>query len=148
MPLNSPEDYDRLGEHLAEIDVPLATFAAQHGYIVYPKFSGGRYPNRRMTRDGHLFRSIVIQMDLTLSGERYEKFFPDIPYTIWGGTWIDDAKKGTRWFGPSIRIEFLPFSRLTATLHQHLAHFDGYLSRVTESYIMANGRTGPLRLPT
>ena len=147
MPLNSPEDYDRLGKHLGEIDEPFNLFATQHGYIVYPKFYGGRYPNRRMTQEGHLFRSIIIQMDLKLSGERYEEFFPDIPYTVWGGTWIDDAKQKTRWFGPSIRVEGLPFSRLTIVLDQHLIHFHDYLSRVTENYIKACGRSIILKLP-
>ena len=81
MPLNSPEDYDRLGEHLMQLDAPLAEFAARHGYTVYPKLSGGRYPNRRITQKGRVVRSIVIQMDCTLKGERYDEFFPDIPYT-------------------------------------------------------------------
>jgi hypothetical protein len=43
MPLDSIEAYDRLGEHLAVIDAPLAAFAAKHGYTVYPRLSGGRY---------------------------------------------------------------------------------------------------------
>ena len=57
MPLTTPEDYDRLGEHLNQIDAPLQAFAALHGYTVYPKRSGGRYPNRRITIEGRVFRS-------------------------------------------------------------------------------------------
>jgi len=63
MPLDSVEDYDRLGEHLALIDAPLAAFAAKHGYTVYPRRSGGRYPNRRITQNGLILRSIHITMD-------------------------------------------------------------------------------------
>ncbi len=144
MSLNSPEDYDRLGEHLDQLDVRLAGFAARHGYIVYPKLSGGRYPNRRITQEGRLLRSIVVQMDCTLKGEPYDQFFPDIPYTVWGGVWIDDFKQATRWFGPSVRIEAVPFSTLVRTFDLHLNHIHDYLSRVTESYIMSCGRTGPL----
>jgi hypothetical protein len=147
MPLNSPEDYERLGEHLTQLDAPLAEFAARHGYTVYPKLSGGRYPNRRITQEGRLLRSIVVQMDCTLKGERYDEFFPDIPYTVWGGAWIDDFEKATRWAGPSVRIETVPFSTLSRTFELHLSHVHDYLSRVTESYIMACGRTGHLSSP-
>jgi hypothetical protein len=90
MPLTSPEDYDRLGDHLGQIDVPLGQFASEHGYTVYPKLSGGRYPNRRIIQEGRLLRSIHITMDLTPSGDRYDRFFEHIPYTVWGGAWIDD----------------------------------------------------------
>lgn len=139
MPLNSLEDYERLGEHLSQLDAPLAEFAARYGYTVYPKLSGGRYPNRRITQEGRLVRSIVIQMDCNPKGERYDEFFPDIPYTLWGGTWIDDSHKKIRWIGPSVQIKAVPFSTLTGAFDLHLHHVHDYLSRVTESYIMACG---------
>jgi len=88
MPLDSIEDYDRLGEHLTEIDAPLAAFAAKHGYTVYPRLSGGRYPNRRITLEGSIFRTIHVTMDEKPSGERYDRFFAAIPYTLFGGAWI------------------------------------------------------------
>src|SRR6185437_6299195 len=135
MPLNSPEDYEKLGEHLSQLDPALAAFATRHGNTIYPKLSGGRYPNRRITEEGRMFRSIVIQMEFDERGERYDRFFPEIPYSIWGGAWIDDAKQATRCSAPSILIERLPFSMLTRTFHLHLAHFHEYLSRVTESYV-------------
>ncbi|HWC58513.1 MAG TPA: hypothetical protein VHC44_02385 [Verrucomicrobiae bacterium] len=144
MPLNSPEDYALLGEHLSQLDPQLAEFAAQYGYTVCPKHSGGRYPNRRITQEGRLLRSIVIQMECDGKGERYDSFFPDIPYSIWGGTWIDDVKQATRWSGPSILIERIPFSTLTRTFYLHLSHFHDYLSRVTESYILECGRISRL----
>jgi hypothetical protein len=147
MPLNSPEDYERLGEHLTQIDSPLAEFAMRYGYIVYPKHSGGRYPNRRITQEGRLLRSITIQMDNTPKGERYDSFFPTIPYTIWGGAWIDDFARQTRWLGPSIRIEGIPFTSLIASLDLHLRHFHEYLSCLTESYILACGRSVHLGSP-
>jgi hypothetical protein len=139
MPLNSSEDYERLGEHLTQLDAPLAEFAAQYGYALYPKLSGGRYPNRRTTKEGRLMRSIVIQMDCNPKDERYDEFFPDIPYTLWGGTWIDDSHQKTRWIGPSVNIKGVPFSALTRTFDLHLHHLHEYLSRVTESYVMACG---------
>ena len=148
MPLDSVEDYDRLGEHLAEIDAPLATFAAKHGYTVYPRLSGGRYPNRRITQKGSIFRSIHITTDEMPSGERHH-FFPAIPYTMWGGAWIDDHKQRIRFSCTSILIRAVPFTLLTQTLHVHLNHFHGYLCGISEDYIRACASTTPLRsLPT
>jgi hypothetical protein len=144
MPLNSPKDYERLGEHLAEIDTSLAAFASGHGYTVYPPLSGGRYPNRRITQEGSVLRTIHISMDTAPSGERFDEFFPDIPYTIFGAAWIDDPSRLTRWSSPSIRIEGVPFRVLVRSLQSHLTHFHDYLSSITEEYIRACARASPL----
>jgi hypothetical protein len=144
MPLNSPEDYELLGEHLAAIDAPLETFALSHGYTVYPRLSGGRYPNRRITQEGAVLRSIHISMDDAPSGERFDRFFPEIPYTIFGAAWMDDQSRHTRWHCPNIRLRAVPFSLLTRTLQLHLDHFHDYLSRITEDYIRACTCGSPL----
>jgi hypothetical protein len=144
MPLNSVEDYERLGEHLSKIDAPLASFAATYGYTLYPKLSGGRYPNRRITQEGSVFRSIHISMELAPNGERFDEFFPEIPYNCWAGAWIDDHKKRERWSGPSICIKRIPFSVLVQTLNLHLDHCHNYLSHVTENYIRACNCISPL----
>jgi hypothetical protein len=144
MPLNSPEDYERLGEHLAQIDAPLAEFATRHGYTIYPKLSGGRYPNRRITQEGAVFRTIQISMDLAPNGELFDSFFPDIPYCIFGAAWIDDPSQRTRWSCPNIRIEKVPFRILVATLQPHLNHFHNYLSAITEEYIRLCALKSPL----
>jgi hypothetical protein len=141
MLLNTPEDYERLGEHLNQVDGVLATFANRHKYTVYPPLHGGRYPNRRMTLQDHVLRSIHIIMDDAPNGERYDQFFPEIPYTIWGGAWIDDHKQKIRWLGPSISVQGIPFSVLVGNLEIHLNHFHTYLASVTEDYIKACART-------
>jgi hypothetical protein len=149
MPLDSIEDYDRLGEHLAEIDAPLAPFAAEHGYTVYPRLSGGRYPNRRITQEGAVFRSIHIAMDEMPNGGRYYHFFPAIPYTLWGGAWIDDHERHLRFSCAGIFIRAVPFTLLVRTLQLHLLHFHGYLSGISEDYIRGCDCTSPLSpLPT
>jgi len=144
MPLNSPEDYEKLGEHLAQIDAPLAEFAARHGYTVYPKLSGGRYPNRHITKEGFILRSIQISMETDRHGERFDHFFAEIPYNIFGAAWIDDRHKHIRWHCPNIRIEAMPFSTLVRTLPLHLNHFHAYLSGITEDYIRTCAITSPL----
>ena len=144
MPLDSIEDYDRLGEHLAVIDAPLAAFVAKHGYTVYPRLSGGRYPNRRITQEGFILRNIQISMDEKFSGERYDHFFPAIPYTMFGCAWIDDHEKHIRMSCASIIIRAVPFTLLTRTLQIQLDYFHGYLSGISEDYIRACAYTSPL----
>src|SRR6187401_664886 len=135
MPLNTPEDYERLGEHLGAIDAPLASFAAAHGYTYYPPLSGGRYPNRRITQEGLILRSIHIAMADQPDGQRYDHFFPEIPYTIFGGAWIDDGQTYKRWHSPFLSTREIPFSLLLVTLPLYLDHFHDYLSRITADHI-------------
>ena len=144
MALDSIEDYERLGAHLAEIDATLMAFAAKHDYIVYPPLSGGRYPNRRITQEGTVFRSIHIALNETSQGERYAQFFPDIPYSMWGGVWIDDHAQHLRFSCASIVIRTVPFSVLVRTLPLQLDHFHSYLSGISEDYIRACSCTSPL----
>jgi hypothetical protein len=144
MPLNSQEDYERLGVHLAIIDAPLSSFAATHGYMVYPPLSGGRYPNRRITQQGQIVRSIHISMANTKSGERFNEFFPEIPYTIFGGAWIDDHQQHKRWHSPFLHTREIPFSVLVQTLKPNLNQFHDYLSRITTDYIYRCACTSPL----
>jgi hypothetical protein len=35
-------------------------------------------------------------MDMDERGERFDQFFPDIPYLVWGCAWIDDGVAQTR----------------------------------------------------
>ena len=135
MPLNSVEDYERLGAHLAEIDQPFAAFAAEHGYIVHRQ---GRYPNRWMTQQGPLTRSIQVTMEsFGPDGQRFDHFFPEIPYTIFGAAWVDEPSRQTRWSAPTIRLDSVPFSSLLRSLSLHLECFHVFLSSVTEDYVRA-----------
>ena len=147
MPLNTPEDYDQLGDHLRQVDAPLMAFAAKHGYIVCPRHLGGRYPNRRILQEGVVNRSIIISMDEKPDGQRYDRFFPDIPYTIGSAAWIDDFEQLKRWHAPFIALRGLPFSTLLLTLQLQLDHFHRYLFSITEEYIRACARTSVLSPP-
>jgi hypothetical protein len=135
VPLNTIEDYERLGAHLAEIDPPFAQFAAEHGYVVHRQ---GRYPNRWMTQHGPLSRSIQITMeDVGPDGRRYDHFFPEIPYTVFGAVWLDEPDAQTRWSAPAVRLDRVPFSSLVRCLPLHLERFHGFLSSITEEYVRA-----------
>jgi hypothetical protein len=137
MPLSTLEDYERLGEHLYAIDAPLASFAASHGYTIYPPLSCGRYPNRRITQEGLIFRSIQVAMADQPDGQRFDRFFPEIPYTIFGGAWVDDQRTRKRWHSAFLNTREIPFWLLLTTLPLYLNHFHDYLSRITEDHIYA-----------
>lgn len=144
MPLESREDYERLNEHLAEIDAPLEAFALSHDYTLTPRLQDGLYPRVSLTQTRTVIRSIQITMDFDRHDERFDQFFPEIPYTIFGAAWIDDFSMLTRWHCPNIRIEGVPFCVLVQTLQRHLDHFHRYLSGITEEYIRACARTSRL----
>jgi hypothetical protein len=141
MPLDTLEDYERLGEHPTAIDAPLEAFAAAHGYAV---IRHGHYPNRRITREESVVRSIHISMDMDERGQRFDHFFPDIPYIVWGGAWVDDFSIHTRFASPHIRTWAIPFSVLVRQLPVYLDHFHFYLSTLTEAFIRDCGITGEL----
>lgn len=144
MPLNTPDDYQQLGEHLQAIDAPLASFAAAHGYEVIPAYFGGRYPNRRITQQGEICRTIHIAMSKQPSGDRFDHFFPDIPYTLFGGAWIDDQQQHKRLNSPFLSTRAIPFSLLVATLPVYLDTFHDYLARITAENIYAYASFSPL----
>ena len=138
MPLITEEDYLRLSEHLCVIDEFLDGFHAEHGYICQPWPLCGRYPNRMLYRtDGSIQQSIQVTMDCDQDGERFEHFFPAIPYTVFGATWIDDKRNLTRCYAPSIRLDRVPFTRLVSILPHVLSHFHRYLSDINEEAIRA-----------
>lgn len=147
MPLETLEDYERLGEHLLAIDQPLAEFAAAHGYTVLPLSAGGRYPNRRIAQEGLINRSIHVSMADRPDGQRFDRFFPDIPYTIFGGAVIDDQAQRKRWHAPFLHTREIPFSSLLRVLPVYLEHFHEYLSRITVEQIHTFGYTSSLSVP-
>ena len=144
MPLQFREDYERLNEHLREIESPLAAFSRSHDYTFTPPLRGGLYPRVSLTHTGSVIRSIQISMDLDRHDERFDSFFPEIPYTIFGAAWIDDLTTLTRWHCPTIQIESVPFCVLVQTLPLHLHHFHGFLSGITEQYVLECARTSQL----
>jgi hypothetical protein len=144
MPLTTQEDYERLGEHLRAIDPLLVGFTAAHGYTYYPPESCGRYPNRRITQEGVIFRSIHIALAEGSGGQQFDRFFPEIPYTVFGGAWIDDHERRKRWHSPFLATREIPFTRLLAALPAYLDQFHHYLTRITEAHILACDCPTPL----
>ena len=72
-------------------------------------------------------------------GNRYKRFFPEIPYTIFGGVYIDDPNEGVRWHSAHLVTRDIPFCVMVPSLKNHLIHFHTYISAVTEEYIYSVG---------
>jgi hypothetical protein len=83
-------------------------------------------------------------MDVDEHGQRFDRFFPDIPYIVWGGAWIDDRAIHTRFASPHIRTWSIPFSGLACHLGVYLDHFHSYLSTLTEDFIRQYGTASVL----
>lgn len=145
MPLKTEADYERLAEHLREIDHIVESFSDTHGYTL-PKWPlGGRYPQRKMHKQcGMVWRSIQISMDNRPDGECYDEFFPEIPYTVFGAAWVDDFDVYTRWHAPNIRMEGIPFTELLQSIPLYLSQIHGYISLFEGDTIRSFGKTSKL----
>ena len=143
MPLNSPEDYELLGEHLTEIDSVLEQFARAAGFSILRWQAGGRYPHRWLSMgagdSGAVQRAIQITMDTDEHDQRFDRFFPDIPYTIYGGAWIDDFKALRRTISPKLVIDGIPFSRLVPQLRHYLNYFRNYVTSIRRDFLLSCG---------
>ena len=149
MPLVTEEDYERLADHLREIDSIVEPFSDAHGYILPRWPRSGRYPNRKMHRQsGVLWTGIQITMDLSPNGELFDEFFPEIPYTISGSVWVDDFDTLTRWHGLNIGARAIPFVKLVRSITLYFEHIHRFISSVDEATVRAFCDTSPLpRLP-
>jgi hypothetical protein len=152
MPLSFPEDYERLGEHLAAIDPVLDKFADRTGFIVQRWSPGGLYPHRWLhlgeRSDRQIQRSIQISMDTDERDERFDSFFPDIPYTVFAAAWLDDWTIRERFGGPRLMLSGIPFSRLVPELDRYLALFHQFVMTITPEFLLSCGSRSPVAGPS
>lgn len=146
MPLESREDYDRLNEHLWELDPIAKEFAESNGYEYGPPLTNGLYPKLRMWRTkGEMSQNINFDMALTEPREeRFEEFFPNIPYSVFAGSWIDDQEERIRHHGLHAGIHRIPFSALRRSMLEFLEHFHAHNETITPRLIYACGLKTPI----
>ncbi len=142
MPLNFPEDYVRLGKHLEEIDAIFQLFLKESGYTDNTG-TLGRYPHRSAVLYNRVCRKIDLQMDDDSDGKRFDEFFPDIPYTLWAGAWLDDGDVRYGASRPSdanfFMFERLPFLRVKQVLLESLRQAAQRLAGVTDTALRESG---------
>ena len=152
MPLETIEDYIRLGEHLKEIRGPLEGFAEKHGYKLMRSANlengaWSHYPEMRINKYDRVNRSIQLSMEMDGKGRQFEEFFPEIPYAIFANAWIDDMEKLTRWSGPQFLLSGVPFCELSENLGAHLNMFLELVESITKDYLLVGNRTNKLSPP-
>ena len=114
MPLDSLEAYKRLGEHLSAVDPIIEEFCRETGFA-RRTVGVSRYPMRRLNLHREVNWFIELRMAENERGERYDAFFPDIPYSLGGGAWID--RDGRRYADASaVTFSRLPFHQLSSQL--------------------------------
>ncbi|HYG33171.1 MAG TPA: hypothetical protein VEC99_00215 [Clostridia bacterium] len=118
MPLDSPEAYERLSQHLSAVDPIIEDFCRETGFT--RQTTGiSRYAMRRLVLHREVQWFIELRMLEDEHGQRYETFFPDIPYWLGGGAWLD--LNGYRYGSDSvITFERLPFRLLVSQLAEGL----------------------------
>jgi len=140
MALDSPEAYERLGEHLKEIDSIFQGFLESSGYS---NNTGalGRYPHRSAVLETDVNRKIDLQMDHDSDGDCFSEFEPSIPYTLWAGAWVDT---GGRRYCPDrgvLIFENLPFVEMVPKLARFLKEAELALGSYTKAEIVAQSES-------
>ena len=137
MPLDSPEAFERLGEHLKEINPIFQAFLRQSGYSDNTG-AIGRYPHRSAVKVTDICRKIDLWMeDDKEAGKPFSTFDPSIPYSLWGGAWVDlDGKRYCLDRGSMI-FEHLPFVGLVPMLADYLKEAVAALEPYTHAEIVA-----------
>ena len=131
MPLISPEDYEKLGDHLKKIDPVLSKWCSEKGFV--EDNSRGRYPNRCYRRHSDVSSFIELSMQYDRDGKCFERFFPEIPY--WFVLGIHAADKGRR----IVLFRDMPFHKVTENLPLYLKLCEFYLHRYTMEYLEKSG---------
>jgi len=144
MPLDSPEAYERLGEHLCALDPLVEEFCRQTGFV--RRTTGiSRYPMRRLDLHRQVSWFIELRMGEDEHGQRYDHFFPDVPYWLSGGAWID--LEGYRYGSEGIvTFQGVPFCLLGARLASDLRSTWERIRGFTPDYLVSLGPRVKLNL--
>ena len=144
MPLDSPEAYERLGEHLCAVDPIVEEFCRETGFA--RRTTGiSRYPMRRLDLHQEVSWFIELRMEEDEHGQRYDHFFPDAPYWLCGGAWID--LDGYRYGSDRVdAFQRLPFRLLTSRLAADLRSTWERIRGFTPDYLVSLGPRVKLNL--
>jgi hypothetical protein len=131
--LTSPEEYVRLGEHLAAVDPVLTAWADLHGFT--RDFHSGRYPRRVYRRAAEVNAFLDIHMERDDSGDHFEHFFPEVPYSAVIG--VSYGEQGAEMPGRRIALfDRLPFAQLVSELTTHLRSCDAVFAKYTKDHLV------------
>lgn len=143
MALDSPEAYERLGEHLKRVDVIFQAFLSSNGYSDNTG-SLGRYQHRSAIQISDIHRKIDLQMVCDGDGQHFSEFFPGVPYSLWAGAWVDE--EGFRYCPDRGHLIFenLPFEEMVPLLDRALQEAAATLAGYTHDEILSQSK--PIKL--
>lgn len=132
----TPEDFLKLGEHLATVDELLLSFCKDNGFFRNIRCEG-RYPRRRLEKLGHVNLFFDLQMEKTAEEGFYSTYFPEIPYSLACGAWFDISC--TRYSKVLLVFEKEPFVSIAKSLRFALYENLEILKLWDEDYLVAHG---------
>jgi len=139
--MTTPEQFQKLGEHLLEIDPILENFCKEH-YFVQTTTGLGRYPRRRIGYEREINLYFDLQMEMDEHGQFFTQFVSDIPYSLTTGGWIDI--NGFRYGKTATCFRQVPFVVLKQNLSSYLQHEYNVISQWTVNTLEQEGRRGEL----
>lgn len=137
----TPEKFQKLGEHLLEIDPILDNFCQQYNFVKIT-VGLGRYPRKRIGHEREINLYFDIQMEPDEQGHFFTKFFSEIPYSLTTGGWIDI--NSFRYGKTNRCFRQVPFTVLKQNLHSYLQHEYDVISQWTVNTLKQEGKVGEL----
>ncbi|WLQ16773.1 hypothetical protein O5O45_12675 [Hahella aquimaris] len=135
--------FEELNEHLKRVMPCVNRFCEVAGYEYVDRRALGRYPRIRIQRPGEICRWIELWMELDENGDRYERFFDDIPYELSAGAKVeiaDGTPYGHRYFKTFVLFSRKPFREVPQTLEGQLRKAHVLLSGWDKTFVLTHGR--------
>jgi hypothetical protein len=144
--------FAHLCEPLNEVRPIFNEFCAAHAFVYVPKLALGRYPRIRITKPGRWQRGTnELYYDLWIdedeNGNRFEEFRPDLPYSLYAGSFVDlDDDAGVTRYGMSLTcFTQRPFHQVPSLLHDELERHLPTLETWDIPYLKNHGRSHQIR---
>jgi len=136
------EDFEKLGEHLKTVKPIIKNFCNKYEFVFVPQSSIGKYPRVRIEKSSKIQLWFDLWMELDVSGKRFTKFFPTIPYELSAGGYID-VEDGTP-YGHRYQKAFVcfankPFNEVTDILLEELENNYWILSKWSINFLKVEG---------
>lgn len=138
----TPEQFQKLGEHLLEIDPILDTFCKKYHFSRVTT-GLGRFPRRRIGRNCEINLYFDFQIEFSEELNFLTKSFPKIIFYSFGtGGWIDID--GFRYGKTGTFFRQVPFVVLKQNLHSYLQHEYDVIGQWTVNTLKQEGKVGEL----
>jgi hypothetical protein len=123
--------------HVSQLDPVVDSFCGRYGYR--RDASMGAYPGRLLRKEGVLELSFEFSLALGEQGQICQDFFPEVPFSLGSGAWVQTGRILHTVYGPYIS-ERVPFRDLQDHLADYLEEAHRKLSRLTREAVVTHGK--------